>query len=78
MKKKLEKLVKMIVTHPQDVVVKEEQNQDFLTLLLAVHPDDLKLVIGKGGQTIKALRELLKIKAIQEKTKINLKLVEES
>jgi len=72
MKKLLEFLVKTIVDSPKDVSVKENQEGDEITLELKVNPEDIKVVIGKEGKTIKALRELVKIKAIKEKKRIRI------
>ncbi|PIZ50330.1 RNA-binding protein, partial [Candidatus Woesebacteria bacterium CG_4_10_14_0_2_um_filter_39_14] len=51
---------------------KEEEGQ--LNLNLQANPEDIKIIIGKNGRTIKALRELLKMRAIKEKRKVNLNL----
>ena len=76
MKKLLEFLLKAIVDHPDDVVVeeKEEEEEGQLNLNLQANPEDIKIIIGKNGRTIKALRELLKMRAIKEKRKVNLNL----
>jgi hypothetical protein len=75
MKKLLEYLVTSIVEHPQAVVVEEIEEEGQINLNFQVHPDDVKIVIGKQGQTIKALRELVKIKAIKERKKVNVNLL---
>jgi len=74
MKKLLEFLLKAIVAHPDDVVVEEKEEEGQINLNLQANPEDIKIIIGKNGRTIKALRELLKIKAIKEKKKVNLNL----
>jgi len=74
MKKLLEFLLKTIVAHPDDVVVEEKEEEGQINLNLQANPEDIKIIIGKNGRTIKALRELLKIKAIKEKKKVNLNL----
>jgi predicted RNA-binding protein YlqC (UPF0109 family) len=74
MKKLLEFLLKAIVDHPEDVIVEEKEEEGQLNLNLQANPEDIKIIIGKNGRTIKALRELLKIKAIREKRKVNLNL----
>lgn len=74
MKKLLEFLLKAIVDHPDDVVVEEKEEEGQLNLNLQANPEDIKIIIGKNGRTIKALREILKIKAIKEKRKVNLNL----
>jgi len=75
MKKLLEYLVTSIVEHPEAVVVEESEEEGQINLNFQVHPDDVKIVIGKQGQTIKALRELVKIKAIKERKKVNVNLL---
>jgi len=75
MKKFLEYLVTSIVERPEAVVVEESEEEGQINLNFQVHPDDVKIVIGKQGQTIKALRELVKIKAIKERKKVNVNLL---
>jgi len=72
MKKLLEFLVKSIVDSPQDVSVEEEDEGDELILDLKVNPNDVKIVIGKEGKTIRSLREIIKIKAIKEKKRVRI------
>ena len=54
----LEHLVRGIVDHPDDVVVKE-RNRRGLTLEVQVNPEDMGRVIGKSGRTASALRTVL-------------------
>ena len=75
MKKLLEYLVTSIVEHPEAVVIEENEEEGQINLNIQVHQDDVKIVIGKQGQTIKALRELVKIKAIKERKKVNVNLL---
>jgi len=76
MKKLLEFLVKSIVDHPKDVKVKEEKNGEELILNLEANPEDIKIIIGKSGKTIRAIREIIKIKAIQEKIRVDINIVQ--
>ncbi|HEV7186527.1 MULTISPECIES: RNA-binding protein [unclassified Blastococcus] len=55
----LEHLVKGIVDHPEDVTVDLLTNRRGKTLEIRVHPDDLGKVIGRGGRTAKALRQVM-------------------
>ena len=55
----LEHLVKGIVDHPEDVTVDLHTNRRGKTLEIRVHPDDLGKVIGRGGRTAKALRQVM-------------------
>ncbi len=55
----LEHLVKGIVDHPEDVQVDMLSGRRGKTLEVRVHPDDLGKVIGRGGRTAKALRQVM-------------------
>jgi len=74
MKKLLEFLVSSIVQNPNEVKIDQESDGNTVTLAVKVNPADIKLVIGKGGKTIKALRELVKIKGIKEKKRVDIKI----
>ena len=76
MKKLLTYLIKEIVEKPDAVKIKEEEREGFREYYLKVHPDDMKIVIGKSGQTIRAIRTLAKTKAMKTSARINLKLEE--
>ncbi len=55
----LEHLVKGIVDNPDDVAVDLITGRRGKTLEVRVHPDDLGKVIGRGGRTAKALRQVM-------------------
>jgi len=55
----LEHLVRGIVRHPDDVVVKDKQLRRGSVLEVRVNPDDLGKVIGRGGRTATALRTVI-------------------
>ncbi|MET8145302.1 RNA-binding protein [Sphaerisporangium sp. NPDC005288] len=55
----LEHLVKGIVEHPDDVLVRPRRIRSGRVLEVRVHPDDLGKVIGRGGRTAKALRTVM-------------------
>ncbi len=54
-------VVQSMVDHPEDVRVERTVDALGILLELFVHPEDTGKVIGKGGQTIKALRILLRV-----------------
>lgn len=72
MKKLLEFLVTSIVSHPDKVTIEESQEGDFVNLHLSVHPDDIKIIIGRQGRTIRAIRNLIRTKAAKQNLKVNL------
>ena len=77
----MEKLLKFIVTSivekPRAVRIDTAENEGLTSLVLRVDPEDLKIVIGKRGKTIKALRSLLRLRALKENSRVNLTLQEE-
>lgn len=76
MKQLLEFLIQSIVDKPKAVEIKKSQNEGFSEYLIKVDPEDMKIVIGKNGQTIRAIRTLAKTKAIKQRKRINVKLEE--
>ena len=55
----LEHLVRGIVEHPDDVVVKRKTLRRGDLLEVRVHPEDLGRVIGRSGRTASALRTVI-------------------
>ena len=55
----LEHLVKGVVEHPDEVVVRDRALRRGRILEVRVHPDDLGKVIGRQGRTAKALRTVI-------------------
>jgi len=74
MKDLLAFLTKSIVDHPEEIVIEEKEEDGQINLNLQANPEDIKMIIGKKGRTIKAIRELLKIRAIKEKKKFSFNL----
>ena len=59
MKELLEMIAKVLVDHPEEVVVRSVEGQRLIVLELCVHPEDLGKVIGRYGRTAEALRTIL-------------------
>ena len=72
----LEDVVKAIVGHPEDV--KSERTVDEMGVLLTLHinQSDMGYVIGRQGQTARAIRTLLKIVGAKNNARVNLKIHE--
>ncbi len=69
-------IVTNLVTKPEAVSIEESNQDGNVDLNLTVDPSDMGLVIGKGGQTIRAIRKLLTVRAIAENVRVNLQLAE--
>lgn len=77
MKELVEYIVKSIVNTPDAVIVGESVDQDgSVNLTLTVDVSDMGLVIGKSGQTIKAIRKLLITRAMADNKRVSLFLKE--
>lgn len=76
MKELLEYIVTNLVSKPEAVKIEEAKNNGEVNLNLTVDPEDMGLIIGKSGQTIRAIRKLLTVRAIAEAVRVNLQLTE--
>lgn len=66
MKDLLEYIVKNLVANPDAVKIAEENGEGEVNFLLTVDPSDMGIIIGKSGQTIRAIRKLLVSRAMAE------------
>ena len=76
MKDLLNFIVTNLVTKPESVAIDEQKDDGNINLNLTVDPSDMGIIIGKSGQTIRAIRRLLTVRAIAENIRVNLQLVE--
>jgi predicted RNA-binding protein YlqC (UPF0109 family) len=76
MKELLEYIVKNIVSKPDAVKIDEQKTADGVLLNLSVDKEDMGVVIGKEGRIIRAIRSLVRIKAIRDGVRVDLELLE--
>lgn len=76
MKEFIEYLVKQIVSKPEAVVIKETTTDDFSTYKIIADKEDMGVLIGKEGRTIRAIRNMSKAKAIKDNVRIQVDLEE--
>ena len=76
MKDLLEFIISNLVSKPDAISIDEKSEDGNVDLILTVDPTDMGLIIGKNGQTIRAIRKLLTVRAIAENVRVNLQLVE--
>ncbi len=65
-----------LVDHPEDVNIDILHKDDRDIFRVKVHADDLGRVIGKGGQTARALRTLLLAVSAKTDQRLGLEIVE--
>ncbi|MBQ9899871.1 MAG: KH domain-containing protein [Acholeplasmatales bacterium] len=72
----IKNLILPLVAYPNDVLVENVSSDDNLSYKAYVNPNDLGRVIGKGGQTAKAIRTVLYAAASKESKRIHLDILE--
>lgn len=72
----LEYVVKSLVNNPDDVKIKRTVDEMGVLMTLDVNPEDMGKVIGRAGNTAKAIRILLRVVGMKNNARINLKINE--
>lgn len=72
----IEFVVKSIVDHPDDLQIERKVDELGVLITLRVHKDDMGQIIGKSGQTAKALRILLRVIGSKHNARVNFKIEE--
>ena len=69
-------MVKAIVNHPDDVKADRTVDERGVLITLDVNPADMGSVIGRSGQTARAIRTLLRVVGAKNNARVNLKINE--
>ena len=72
----LEYVIKALVDHPNDVKIKRTVDEMGVLMTLDVNPEDMGKVIGRSGNTAKAIRILLRVVGMKNNARVNLKINE--
>ena len=72
----LEYVVKALVDNPDDVKINRTVDEMGVLLMLSVNKDDMGKVIGRSGQTAKAIRTILRVVGMKNDARVNLKIEE--
>ena len=72
----VEYIVRAIVGHPEDVSTDRRIDERGVLITLSINPADMGYVIGRKGQTARAIRTLLKIVGAKNNARVNLKINE--
>lgn len=72
----LDQLVKALVDHPESVKINRTVDEMGVLLTLDVHADDMGKIIGRSGNTAKAIRTLLRVVGMKNDARVNLKINE--
>lgn len=71
MKELLEFIVKSIIGENFELIAEEVDGR--INFILNVPADKAGMIIGKGGNTIKAIQDVIRIKATLDKKYVNIK-----
>ncbi len=72
----VEYIVRGIVNNPDDVKTERIVDERGVLITLHINQEDMGYVIGRQGQTARAVRTLLKIVGAKENARVNLKIYE--
>ncbi len=72
----LEYVVKALVDNPTDVKINRTVDEMGVLMTLSVNPQDMGKVIGRSGNTAKAIRTLLRVVGMKNNARVNLKINE--
>ena len=69
-------IIKPMVKHPDYVSVAESQDPMGILLTLDLHKEDMGIVCGKGGETAKSIRTLVRIVGFTSGARVSVKINE--
>ena len=72
----LDYVVKALVDNPNDVKIERTVDEMGVLISLTVNPADMGKIIGRMGNTAKAIRTLLRIIGMKNNARVNLKINE--
>ncbi|HEY5133464.1 MAG TPA: KH domain-containing protein [Candidatus Krumholzibacteriaceae bacterium] len=75
-KSMIRKISEMLVDKPDKIVIQDEKREDIHIIVLSVAKDDVGKIIGRSGQTAKALRALVNAAATRLGEKVLLEIRE--
>ncbi|MBW2466197.1 MAG: KH domain-containing protein [Deltaproteobacteria bacterium] len=76
MKELIHYIASALVDHPEQIQIKEIEQDDTVTIELTVAKEDLGKVIGKQGRTARAMRSLLSAAAGKVNKRSRLEIME--
>lgn len=72
----LDFVIRSLVDNPDAVKTDRKVDEMGVLLTLKVDPNDMGKIIGRNGQTAKAIRSLLRVVGIKNNARVNLKIEE--
>lgn len=74
--KYLEDIIRPLLTNPTASNISQSIDDMGILLTLQVAPEDMGPIIGKSGETSKAIRHLLRIAGVKQNARVSVKILE--
>jgi len=72
----LEYIIKTLVDHPEEVKIVRKVDEMGVLMTLDLNREDMGKIIGRQGNTAKAIRTLLRVVGMKNNARVNLKINE--
>jgi len=72
----LEDIIKPIVSKPESVKIKQTTDERGILLTLTVHKEDTGLIIGKQGETARAIRRLIRLFGVINNQRLSIRITD--
>lgn len=72
----VEFVVKGLVNNPDDVTTTRTVDEMGVLISVKVNPDDMGIIIGRSGQTARAIRTLVRVVGAKNNARVNLRIEE--
>lgn len=69
-------LINPLVSDPEKIKIEETKSENQINFTVHIPKEDIAKVIGSRGKMIKAIKNLVKIRALKENKYVNLEVVE--
>lgn len=69
-------IISPLLKNPESLAVETSNDEMGVLLTVSLHPTDMGIVIGKAGETAKAIRLLLRIIGSQHQARISMRINE--
>lgn len=70
----LENILKALINHPDELKVEKSVDEMGVLLTVKANKDDVGLIIGKNGTTVRAIKMIIKRIGAKNKASVNIKI----
>lgn len=69
-------IIKPLLTNPTAATINQSSDDMGILLTLQVAPEDMGPLIGKGGETSKAIRHIVRIAGVKQNARVSVRILE--